>query len=96
MVNRDGVEEVVIDEEIVPGDVIVLREGDKVPADARLFEVKNCRIDESALTGESEPVSKISEAISQSITNPADQRNMVFVGLLLLRVLLGQLLSRLV
>ncbi len=80
VVNRDGVEEVVIDEEIVPGDVIVLREGDKVPADARLFEVKNCRIDESALTGESEPVSKISEAISQSITNPADQRNMVFRG----------------
>ncbi len=77
---RDGVEELIVDEEIVPGDIIVLREGDKVPADARLFEVKNLRVDESALTGESEPVSKNSETISQSITNPADQRNMVFRG----------------
>ncbi|HLP44208.1 MAG TPA: cation-translocating P-type ATPase, partial [Candidatus Nanoarchaeia archaeon] len=77
---RDGVEEVIVDEEIVPGDIIVLREGDKVPADARLFEVKNLRLDESALTGESEPVSKTIDVISKAVTSTADQRNMVFRG----------------
>ncbi len=80
VVVREGVEEVIIDEEVVPGDVIVLREGDKVPADARLFEVRNIRIDESAMTGESEPVSKNIDVVSKTITNPADQRNMVFRG----------------
>lgn len=94
---REGTEEVVSDREIVPGDIIILREGDKVPADARLFEVRNLRVDESALTGESEPVSKISGVVSGGATeaesgagaartenapetNPADQKNMVFRG----------------
>ncbi len=77
---REGVEEVIIDEEIVTGDIIVLREGDKVPADARLFEVKNLRVDESAMTGESEPVSKNIEVVSEASMNPADQHNMVFRG----------------
>lgn len=77
---RDGVEEVIVDEEVVPGDVIVLREGDKVPADARLFEIKNLRVDESALTGESVPVSKTIGVLSKETTNPADQHNMVFRG----------------
>ncbi len=77
---RNGVEEVIGDQEIVPGDVIVLREGDKVPADARLFELKNLQIDESALTGESTPVSKNIDVIEKKTDNPADQLNMVFRG----------------
>ena len=55
---RDGKEELINAEELVPGDIILLEEGDKVPADARLVEVINLEIDESTLTGESTPVSK--------------------------------------
>lgn len=77
---RDGVEEVIPDKEIVPGDVVILREGDKVPADARLFELKNLQVDESALTGESVPVSKKIDALNKKELNPADQLNMVFRG----------------
>lgn len=80
VVLRDGVEVVVADREIVPGDVIVLREGNKVPADARLIEMKNLRVDEAALTGESVPVSKTTEPISASEASVADQKNMVFKG----------------
>lgn len=80
---RDGVEEVIPDREIVPGDVIVLREGDKVPADARLFELKNLQVDESALTGESVPVSKSIDAIGKKDLSSSDQINMVFRGSLI-------------
>ncbi len=83
VVLRDGIEEVIGDREIVPGDIVILREGDKVPADARLFESKNLRIDESALTGESMPVSKITETIAERAVNPADQLNMIFRGSLI-------------
>lgn len=77
---RGGVEEIVSDREIVPGDIVIIREGDKVPADARIFESKNLRIDESALTGESVPVSKHVDVVASKIVNPADQINMVFRG----------------
>src|SRR3989344_1378958 len=49
---------------LVPGDIILLREGFKVPADCRLFEGNNLRVDESILTGESAPVGKEQEAVS--------------------------------
>ncbi|MCX6695534.1 MAG: HAD-IC family P-type ATPase, partial [Candidatus Altiarchaeota archaeon] len=55
---RDGVEKVVPSETLVPGDVIVLEEGDSVTADARVIEQFSLRVDESSLTGESVPVSK--------------------------------------
>jgi len=85
VVIRNGVEEVVSDREIVAGDIIVLREGDKVPADARIFESKNMQLDEAALTGESLPAAKNAEVISKNENNggavsPADQTNMVFRG----------------
>ncbi|PZP51802.1 MAG: carbonate dehydratase, partial [Azospira oryzae] len=58
MVRRAGRRMEIPAEELVPGDVVLLASGDKVPADLRLIEVKNLRIEEAALTGESEPVEK--------------------------------------
>jgi len=64
---------------LVPGDIISLEEGDKVPADARLLELKNFRTQESSLTGESTPVTKRPNPLKES-TPLADQKNMVFTG----------------
>ena len=58
MVLRDGVRSGVPATELVPGDVVFLQSGDKVPADLRLFQSKNLQTDEAALTGESLPVEK--------------------------------------
>jgi magnesium-transporting ATPase (P-type) len=55
---RDGGRVVIAAERLVPGDVVVLASGDKVPADLRLFKIRTLRIEEAALTGESEPVEK--------------------------------------
>ncbi|MST04225.1 MAG: HAD family hydrolase [Candidatus Pacebacteria bacterium] len=76
---RDGKEITIEDSEIVPGDIILLQEGEKVPADARLFEVHSLKIDEASLTGESEPVRKISETLKENLNTP-EQKNMVFKG----------------
>jgi Ca2+-transporting ATPase len=62
---RDNKEVILADTELVPGDVIVLQEGEKVPADARILFSHNLKADEAALTGESEPVHKISEAMGK-------------------------------
>lgn len=76
---RDGVEVEVPANEIVPGDVVLIRSGDRIPADARLIESHSLKIEESALTGESVPVEKSTEKLDQGIS-PADRRNMVFAG----------------
>ena len=55
---RDGFESEIPTTELVPGDIVKLEEGINVPADIRLLEVYQCRVDESALTGESEPITK--------------------------------------
>lgn len=80
---RDGVEDSIPDIELVVGDIVVLREGDKVGADARLIQMTNLLVDESSLTGESEPVEKILERIegtAQLATESFKQRNMLFKG----------------
>ncbi|MGH3088610.1 MAG: cation-translocating P-type ATPase [Rubrobacteraceae bacterium] len=78
---RDGRWTSVPSGEVVPGDVISLASGDKVPADARLLEVRNLRVDESALTGESEPVEKRDEPAPEGAP-VADRKSMVHGGTL--------------
>lgn len=77
---RDGEEFIVPDEELVPGDIIVLREGEKVPADARVLLCESLQVDESALTGESNPKFKVEEAIKKPDVPISDRQNMVFKG----------------
>ncbi|MEA2032726.1 MAG: HAD-IC family P-type ATPase [Euryarchaeota archaeon] len=82
---RDGEKKVIPARELVPGDVVLLEGGDKVPADLRLFYAKNMSADEAALTGESVPVKKIVEPISKPDLSPADQRCMAFSGTFITR-----------
>jgi len=77
---RDGTEVKVPAKELVPGDVILLHTGDRLPADARLIETINLQVEESALTGESVPVEKHTNALDQLDLPVGDRRNMVFAG----------------
>jgi len=79
IVMRSGKEEKIPTSEIVPGDIILLYTGDKIPADARLIEAFNLKIDEAALTGESTPVNKNVAALSEE-TPFNDRKNMTFTG----------------
>jgi Ca2+-transporting ATPase len=76
---RDGSEKEILSKELVPGDLVLLEAGDKIPADARLLEISNLDIDESSLTGESIPVSKRLDTLSPD-TYVADRKNAVFSG----------------
>jgi len=76
---RDGKEKEIPAHDVVPGDVIVLSSGDRVPADARLIEVINLRVDEAPLTGESVPVEKRIEKLPRE-TALSDRKNMVYAG----------------
>jgi magnesium-transporting ATPase (P-type) len=76
---RDGVERQVLAEEVVPGDVLLLAEGDAVSADGRLVEAASLTIAEAALTGESEPVLKDSALLSGTVAL-GDRINMAFSG----------------
>ena len=77
---RDGEEVVIPARDIVIGDVILLRSGDKAPADARLIEAINLQIEEAALTGESLPVEKQTEALGDGEWPLAERKNMVYAG----------------
>jgi magnesium-transporting ATPase (P-type) len=77
---RDGEEKLVLAEELVPGDVILLAEGDRVSADARLVQDAELRLDQSTLTGESRPVRKSSDAIESGSLLTAELPNLVFAG----------------
>ncbi len=76
---RPGGEEIIDSRLIVPGDVIYLEMGDKVPADARLIEIMNLQIDESSLTGESKPVKKDIVTIPDAAAL-GDRYNMAYSG----------------
>ena len=78
---RGGAETEVPAQDLVPGDVVPLGAGDKVPADGRLIETVNLKLNESALTGESVPVDKVKRAISGRIHwRSRDRHNMAFAG----------------
>ncbi len=78
---RSGSPRRVSAEELVPGDVVIIRSGDKVPADLRLFSIKDLRVDESALTGESLPTEKKDEELPRD-TVLGDRHNMAYASTL--------------
>jgi len=82
---RGGVELAVPARELVPGDLIVLRAGDRVPADARVTLAVNLSIDEAALTGESAAVDKSSAPLGERDLPLGDRRNMAYAGTLITR-----------
>jgi Ca2+-transporting ATPase len=82
---RAGKETEVLANELVPGDILLLEAGDRIPADAILLESWNAEIDESALTGESVPVVKTAAAVSAADTPLAERKNMVYMGTFMTR-----------
>jgi Ca2+-transporting ATPase len=79
-VRRDGHVIEISARDLVPGDIVLLEAGGFVPADGRLSESVNLRVQEAALTGESEPVEKYVEPLVQADLPLGDRRNMVYMG----------------
>ena len=77
---REGREKEIDSEGLVPGDLVILASGSKVPADIRLVSEIDLKIDESMLTGESVPVDKDPNSIKEENLSPGDQLNMAFMG----------------
>lgn len=77
---RDGQEREIPARELVPGDIVVVRAGDKIPADGRLVEAVNLQIEEAALTGESVPVEKHTMPLDQAALPVGDRKNMAYAG----------------
>lgn len=77
---RDGAESKIPAREVVPGEVILLRTGDRIPADGRLLETVNLQIEEAALTGESVPVEKHVRALENADMPLGDRKNMAYAG----------------
>lgn len=76
---RDGQRSTIPAEALVPGDIVLLESGDRVPADLRLIEAKRCRTDEAALTGESIPVEKQTSPVLQE-ADLAERSSMAYAG----------------
>lgn len=79
-VRRDGTEQVCSTHTLVPGDVILLKAGDIVPADCRLIEADGLRCDEGTLVGTTTPTDKCAEAVFDDITPLAERTNMLYAG----------------
>jgi Ca2+-transporting ATPase len=77
---RDGEETQVPGRDLVPGDVVILLAGNRVPADVRLIESVNLQVEEAALTGESVPVEKHAGTLADSDLPVGDRRNMAYAG----------------
>src|SRR4030042_635256 len=75
---RDGEQKIIRTRELVPGDVVILTGGNRIPADLRLFFARDASVDESSLTGESVPVGKNTLPIPRPNLPPADQQCMAF------------------
>ncbi len=80
LVIRDGKKQIVNDFDLVPGDILILQEGERVSADARIIESYGLTVDEAILTGESDPVEKDVFAREGKNLSMNDQDNMVFLG----------------
>ena len=78
-VRRDGQIQILAAGDLVPGDIVVLETGDYVPADIRLYSCVNLKTQESALTGESEPVEKYEGEVEES-ASIGDRKNMAYSG----------------
>ena len=79
-VRRGGVESTIPAEEVVVGDVVVITAGDNVAADGRIVQASSLDIDESALTGESTPATKVTDALADAEVGAGDQTNMAFMN----------------
>ncbi len=75
---RSGITQVIPDQELVPGDIVILQEGDHLPADARLLEGYDVTVDESVITGESDPVQKSS--ITSGVDELSEKKSLLFYG----------------
>jgi len=80
VVRRDGRKTRIPAAELVPGDVVVLAEGDSISADARVIRSAGLRVDNSLLTGESESVERVAEPLGAEPADMADANNVVFAG----------------
>lgn len=79
---RSGSPELISSRDLVPGDIVLLEAGNIVPADMRLITAIQLKIEEAALTGESQPAEKVSEAVSKTESPVGDRHNMVHKGTL--------------
>lgn len=77
---REGKELIITDTEVVIGDIIMLREGEKIPADARIILANNMKVDEAVLSGESKPSRKIPDVLTEADATRLTQKNMVLKG----------------
>ena len=80
VVVRDATDIEIPASEIVPGDIVLLATGDRVPADLRLIEAVNLKTNEASLTGESNPVEKITDSIPGDEVAIGDRKNMAYSG----------------
>ena len=80
---RDGARVTIPSRELAPGDVVIMEAGNYVPADLRLIETVNLRIEEAALTGESVPVDKRADVVLEEEIPLGDRRNAAFMGTLI-------------
>jgi Ca2+-transporting ATPase len=79
---REGSPDTFLARELVPGDVVFLNVGDRVPADLRLFEAVDLTIDESSFTGETEPARKNVASVLRPNGNHSSNTNIAFMGTL--------------
>ena len=82
---RSGIRKRIKATELVPGDIIFLESGDKVPADGRIIEIANLEVEEAALTGESHPVRKKVDPLNKNDLGLGDRNNMIHMGTIITR-----------
>lgn len=80
LVMREGKKYEIPSGDLVPGDIVFLEAGRQVPADMRLLTAVNLKLEESALTGESVPVDKTTNALPESVTGVGDKTNMAYMS----------------